>query len=934
MKKSKATAKSVNQKQHLAIDPTKWASITAQPGQNEPDNLVFHGFNMETLQLALISNASHFTFTNGNAARKTSIDSSKITADAPHALIETHSSEPKLFERIWKGWNSATEHIQQITINRPALDRLFDQQYHFNTLSDLIYGLRKAIVTEEWKYGKETKPSNLNFLAARKAGFDRFVQFFILSKSATYRYAFLILALLGFFHITSTSQNAGISGDEFIQHEYGKVIANYHLQKIGSGIDIDTMDLKGQKMNTIASKYDDMGADIATLEDPDKLMHLYGSSFDTFTSLLIHWLDVEDYMEFRHWWNAVFGWLIFLYGALIVRRLTGGSWIWASVGFLLLYFTPRIFGEGLNNPKDIPFALGYIMTLYYALKLYHSYPSFRAWDLIGFLFGLKLGISIRIGGLLFIGVAGVYMGLKYIEFIGWNAFRSIKWKGLTKWITGFALTSLIAYIAAIYWWPYGWASPIENPMNALKSFTDFQVSLRQLFEGKLYDSDQLPPYYLSKYILITLPIGVLAGWILYLIGTWIKKKDYNNEEFIILFAAVFPIAYIYIQGSSVYGGLRHILFTLPGFIIIGILGYYKLAKWTKLKPAIAAGIALVPTILPASFILKNSNLSYVYFNELIGGVSGAYGDYELDYYLASLKPCSDYLADEVLSKNPDSTIYINSYGMDQVKYYLRNYPNAKVGFTRFDDRSEKKWDYTVFYNAYMDQNRLKNGYYPPTGTVFAPMVDGKALGCVVKRPSSLDFEGITALRKENNPIQAISKLKAYTALDSISAEAWFYLGNAYAVTGQDDSAGYYLAKSLHIYPEFSQALFTKYQLEIRNKRYDDAVAVMQKYINARPKDPDGYIMVGQAQLYAKNYDLARTSVVKAIKFNPFDARIYQIGAQTYQAQNNKSGFELWYKAALFRQSKNAQEQQERIGAIQQIYANQTGEELDLSKYFR
>jgi len=937
MKKSKNILDKANKSASNAltlIDTNKWINIALKAASSNSNVNQLEGFELDTLRNALLTDATHFSFTLNSGILKQGNSTSKILSNQPHAHIISGSDEPKLFERIWKGWNEAASKITQITVNRAGLERIVNQEFEMKSLEDVLYALKKGIVTEEWYYGKDSKPSNTSFLAARKIGIQRFIDFYLLSKKALFRYAFLAISILGFFHITSTSQDAGISGDEFIQHEYGKVIANYHLNKIGSGIDIDTNDLKGQKMNTIASKYDEMGADIATLEDPEKLMHLYGSSFDTFTSLLIHWLDVDDYMEFRHWWNSLFGWLIFLFGALLIRRLTGGSWLWASIGFLMLYFTPRIFGEGLNNPKDIPFALGYIMTLYYAIKLYHSYPHFRAWDLIGFIFGIELGISIRIGGLLFIGVAGVYMGLKYIQHIGWGSFRALKWKGFTKWISRFALASIIAYIAAIYWWPYGWSSPIENPMNALKSFTDFQVSLRQLFEGKLYDSDQLPPYYLSKYVFITLPIGVLVGIILYIIGTWIKRKDYNQEEFLILFAAVFPIAYIYIQGSSVYGGLRHILFTLPGFIIIGVMGYYKLSQWIKLKPTIAAAIAVVPTILPASFIIKNANLSYVYFNELIGGVSGAYGDYELDYYLASLKPCSDYLADEVLSKNTDSTIYINSYGMDQVKYYLRKYPNAKVGFTRFDDRSEKPWDYTIFYNAYMDQNRLKSGYYPPTGTVFAPTVDGKALGCVIKRPSNLDVEGISALRKENNPDKAIAKLKTYTEIDSISAEVWFYLGNAYAVKSMDDSARYYLNRALHIYPEFSQALFTKYQIELRNKKYDDAIAVMQTYANARPKDPDGYIMMGQAHLYAKNYDLARITVVKAISFNPFDARIYQIGAQCYQAQNNKSMFELWYKAALFRQSKTQQEQQERLSAIQQVYANETGEELDLSKYFR
>lgn len=324
----------------------------------------------------------------------------------------------------------------------------------------------------------------------------------------------------------------------------------------------------------------------------------------------------------------------------------------------------------------------------------------------------------------------------------------------------------------------------------------------------------------------------------------------------------------------------------------------------------------------------------MYFNETIGGIEGAYGNYELDYYLASLKPSSDYLANEVLSKNPDKEYKIVSYGMDQVKYYLRNYPNAKVGFTRFDDRSEKTWDYAVFYNAYMDQHRLQNGYYPPIGTVFAPEVDGKAVGCVVKRPSNFDFDGVQALLKENDNDKCVALLKDYLKIDSTSSEVLFFMANAYANKRMDDSALYFAQKSHHVFKENSRTLFLTYQIHMRNNRTKEAIATMDSYINSRPKDPDGYIMKGQAQLYSKDYYSAIATVTKAIAYNPFDERIYSIGTQCYQFLKDNSNTQLWYKAAMLKQTKTQEEQGQSIQSIRTIYQSATGEELDLEKYFR
>ena len=121
---------------------------------------------------------------------------------------------------------------------------------------------------------------------------------------------------------------------------------------------------------------------------------------------------------------------------------------------------------------------------------------------------------------------------------------------------------------------------------------------------------------------------------------------------------------------------------------------------------------------------------------------------------------------------------------------------------------------------------------------------------------------------------------------------------------------------------------------MRNNRTKEAIATMDSYINSRPKDPDGYIMKGQAQLYSKDYYSAIGTVTKAIAYNRFDERIYSIGTQSYQFLKDNSNTQLWYKAAMLKQAKTQEEQGQSIQSIRTIYQSATGEELDLEKYFR
>ncbi len=833
--------------------------------------------------------------------------------------------------KFWRdmlfGANATHDLSHFLVADKETLQRMFDQSYVPQNEKEVVYLAEKSCAKEHIIQIDSQVAPKTPVLVDIKNKFNTTLNFYFKSFSNLSKTAFIILSILGMFLMTNMSKTAGISGDEFTQYEYSKLTANFYLDKIGQSIPIDTNLLKGQKMKTLAAAYQNEGVNTATLVDPEKVMHLYGSSFDTFTTILAHFVGVDDYMNFRHFWNAIFGFFIMFYGALIVRRLTKGSWFWACIGLVILILTPRLLGESLNNPKDVPFALGYVMSLYYAIKLFANFPNFRWSTVLGLVLGTALGISIRIGGLLSIAIFIMHAGFKFIESIGFDQFIKLRWNKFGKWFVWILGLSLASYLFGIYFWPYGWDQPFTNPFLALKSFTNYAGSIRQLFEGKMYDSDMLPSYYLTKYVWITLPLVSLIGLALFVITSIIKRKEFTLEEFLMIFAAVFPIFYIFINHSQVYGGLRQILFTIPCFVVVGVVGYAKLQKIIRLKFPITAVLALVISLLPAKFIMANTTLSYIYFNEIVGNTEGAYGQYEMDYYLAGLRQSSEWFLENVARKNPNKKFEVLTYGMDQVKYYCRNDKNVHVGYTRFDDRGSKMWDYAIFYNAYFDQGRLKSGEFPPKGTVFSPLVNGKPVGCVIQRPSMVNFEGIRAIEKEGNFRLGIEKLKEYISIDPISSESWFYMSTAYANMGNLDSAILCAKKSVESYPEYSKGLFALHQFYMNQKKYDEAIKVMNQYLDARPADAEGYLMKAQS-LLAKQDDKTMETVNKAVELSPLDSRSYAIGAQYYQLKKDELNFKQWYQAYMLNQAKSQQDQQASLESIRIIYEGITGMSAD------
>ena len=382
-------------------------------------------------------------------------------------------------------------------------------------------------------------------------------QFFTTNKTNGWFWTFLVLALSTLFIIPMLSKDAGNSGDEASHHEQSQYVYDYYTT-FGK----DTMAI--------------------TPRPKDYNQPYYGQFADNLSYFVAKTLSVNNKYSVRHVVNSLFGWLAILFAALIAYRIAG--WRAAVITFILMLFSPRLLGHSFNNLKDIPFASSIIIALYYIIRLIQQFPKIKISTAVLLACAIGIAIAVRVGGLIL---------FPYFAFFSFLYFllRNYKKPGLfsktaryefLKLLTWGVAISFVGYVIGVLLWPFAIQKPVENVLFAYKSMSSFAIGIRQLFEGSLQWSDYLPWYYTPKLILMTIPVAVIAGLMLFFIFIWKDKKNYFNY-FIVFFAFFFPIFWIVYTNANVYGGWRHSLFAYPPMVVAAGLGFNLAIEWVTQK---------------------------------------------------------------------------------------------------------------------------------------------------------------------------------------------------------------------------------------------------------------------------------------------------------------------------------------------------------------
>lgn len=327
--------------------------------------------------------------------------------------------------------------------------------------------------------------------------------------------------------------------------------------------------------------------------------------------------DVDSYRIYGIFLASCLVALIFWWVAEAYKSNFTGLIASISLGLYPLFWSEAHF----NNEKDIP------ETVYWSFMFFSIWKGVKErsikWVLVsGVFFGLALGTKFNI---LFSPIIILPWLLLILITYFINGQLTIKQfvNNNKLFITSFIAAVFIGVIIFIASWPYLWADPIGNITSVIKFYktigTTDNVNLN--YTGP-FNINTYP----FQWILYTTPPVILFFALLgviFAIFRVIRNKDYTSLLFLLwLFVTVIRVTW---PGMTIYGGIRQIMEYVPALSIMSGLGAFAsllfLSRFIKLKIVMIIILLLfVPHIATLISIHPNEN---VYFNSLIGGLSGA-----------------------------------------------------------------------------------------------------------------------------------------------------------------------------------------------------------------------------------------------------------------------------------------------------------------------
>jgi hypothetical protein len=385
-------------------------------------------------------------------------------------------------------------------------------------------------------------------------------------------------------------------------------------------------------------------------------LYMYGGGFDLLAAIFAKVLPFTVF-ETRRLVGGAVG-LIGLFAIWRTTRQIGGPRA-GLLALVLLATCPLYVGHVFMNAKDGPFAVAMAILLLGLVRTFEQYPqpSRDTRILTGIGFGLAIGSRV-LGAFGVIAALGALAFLFAVEARGeglrYGAAR------LGRFVWSMVPVGLFAIVVMAIVWPWSVASPLNLFRAAAYFSTFFEKPWHELFGGALILVTEMPRTYLPTLLALKLPEIFVALAIVGTTGALIAAfhrtpmPQRRAALFVILLAAVLPIAVTVLTGPALYNGIRHFLFVLPPLAVLGGLGGAWLFDWLRrfrFAPTIAAVILLAGIALPVIEMVRLHPYEYTYFDRIAGGVSAARANYMLDYWGLSFKQASQALAQKLLERH-------------------------------------------------------------------------------------------------------------------------------------------------------------------------------------------------------------------------------------------------------------------------------------------
>jgi MFS family permease len=357
------------------------------------------------------------------------------------------------------------------------------------------------------------------------------------------------------------------------------------------------------------------------------------STLATISSRVFTSLGLLDPFDGYHAFDLLFGavFLVFFYRLL---EETAGV-LPALAATLLLFLSPRVFGDLMANVKDFSEMVFFSVTAAaFAIAIERRSP--RLLILAGGLLGLALGT--KANALFIPPIVILYLFLRRIR----------DWR-LVAWVLGAFLIGVAVFFAV---WPYLWHNPTDALFRNLR-----YIALRK---------NETPQWQTSNpfaMIALTMPPAFVLAFGIGLVP--LARRVRSREPLALMLVALLAVvgARLALPAAVNFDGIRHFLELFPAMAAVGGMGVAFLSDGISRhvqRPALVATLLLAIFIGPIAVAEAHVHpFETAYWNMFAGGIEGAMhsqipqaGDYWAGSYRLGLQWLNEHAEQNALLAVP------------------------------------------------------------------------------------------------------------------------------------------------------------------------------------------------------------------------------------------------------------------------------------------
>ena len=445
-------------------------------------------------------------------------------------------------------------------------------------------------------------------------------------------------------------------------------------------------------------------------------------------------------------WHLI-NFLFFQLGVYFLYRLSR-RWMSSDAALAasaLFAWQPLLWGHAFINPKDPPFLTFFLASVCLGFEMVDQLAASRKPK-----FSVVILPAIALGITTSIRVLGPLAGLLVFIYFAFVILRNKNLRGLSSpqgtvslWLN-FLAYGFVAILGMFLTWPYLWENPFTRFIDVFRLMSDNPTTLSVLFNGEIYRAGELPRRYLPFMLATTLTepvwflfiLGVLTGYRKLVTEHWQLSTDPSSQPTsklvtatLTLFWFVILVAYALIRRPAMYDGFRHFQFIIPPiFIFAGFAFEFLIEKVRQFSPTFITRIlwlhaGLIFLILAPGLIgiAQLHPYEYTYYNSFIGGTSGAFRNYETDFWLTCYKDAVAELND---IQRP-ATLYVH-----REAYIAEYYADANLNVRERRDALDEvqSGDYILVNTRTNEDRRILRDVEPTI-----QIQRGDALFCIIKR---------------------------------------------------------------------------------------------------------------------------------------------------------------------------------------------------------